>query len=329
MQNHILKIPGNRFFFNNTCRNSLVQNLCFANHNTFRCRHLQCNHDPGSEEAFHDQAQANKQGDNGQNPDWGKTFPGTHFRLCKLSRINCFIIIQLHGQVVINEICSRNAVTLKDNYNDYPDWIELYNKGTDIIELNDWSLSDDITEPEKWIFPDVVIYPDSYLVVFASGKDDKTIVDHWETIIHADNIWKYFTPFFEPDPAWKDPGFDDSSWMEGPGGFGRGDGDDNTVLPDSVATVYIRKFFNIVDTSLITSVLLQVDYDDAFVAYLNGVEIARSNIGWPGKIQNWDDFSRDVHPAVMFEGLPPEEFFIDIQFFKSIIIYLEFIVSLE
>ncbi|MCD4732292.1 MAG: lamin tail domain-containing protein, partial [Bacteroidales bacterium] len=92
--------------------------------------------------------------------------------------INCFIIIQLQGQVVINEICSRNAVTMKDNYNDYPDWIELYNKGTDIIELKNWTLTDNITEPEKWIFPDIVIYPDSYLVVFASDKNDKTIVDH-------------------------------------------------------------------------------------------------------------------------------------------------------
>ena len=233
--------------------------------------------------------------------------------------INCFVIIQLQGQVVINEICSRNTVTLQDNYYNYPDWIELYNNGSEIVELKDYGISDDITYPGKWIFPDVVIYPDSFLVVFASGRDDKTIVDHWETIIHADSTWKYFTPFFEPDPAWKDPEFDDSGWMEGPGGFGRGDGDDNTVLPDSVATVYIRKYFTLIDTSVITSVLLQVDYDDAFVAYLNGVEIARSNIGWPGKIQKWDDFARDIHPAVMYQGLPPEEFFIDIDLFKSIV----------
>ncbi len=241
------------------------------------------------------------------------------YRLINLILFIATISTVSNGQIVINEICSRNAVTIEDNYYNYPDWIELYNNGTDSIELKDWTLSDDITESEKWIFPDVVIYPDSYMVVFASGKDDKVIVDHWETIIHADNTWKYFTPFFEPDSAWKDPGFDDSNWMEGPGGFGRGDGDDNTILPDSVATVYIRKSFDIINTTLITSVLLQIDYDDAFVAYLNGVEIARSNIGWPGKIQHWDDFSRDVHPAVMFEGLPPEEFFIDINFFKSII----------
>ena len=225
----------------------------------------------------------------------------------------------MQGQIVINEICSRNAITLKDNYSDYPDWIELYNQGTSVVELKNWSISDDILEPGKWIFPDVTIYPDSHIIVFASNKDEKIIVDHWETLIHADNLWKYLTPFFNPDPTWKDLGFDDSNWMEGLGGFGRGDGDDNTILPDSIPTVYIRKTFDIIDTSIITSVLLQVDYDDAFVAYLNGIEVARSNIDWPGKIQNWNDFSRDVHTAVMFMGLPPEEFYIDIDLFKSII----------
>lgn len=233
--------------------------------------------------------------------------------------VSCFLILQGQAQIVINEICSRNNITFKDNYNNYPDWIELYNQGNDVISLNDWSISDDISNPEKWTFPDIVIYPDSYLVVFASDKDDKEIVDHWETLIHADNIWKYLTPFSNPDPAWKNFEFDDSNWMEGPGGFGRGDDDDNTILPDTVRTVYIRKNFSIVDTSLISSALLQVDYDDAFVAYLNGVEIARANIGWPGNIQNWDDFSRNVHPAVMFQGLPPEDFYIDINLFKSII----------
>ena len=68
----------------------------------------------------------------------------------------------MQGQIVINEICSRNAITLKDNYSDYPDWIEFYNQGTSVVELKNWSISDDILEPGKWIFPDVTIYPDSH-----------------------------------------------------------------------------------------------------------------------------------------------------------------------
>ena len=221
--------------------------------------------------------------------------------------------------MVINEVCSRNAITLEDNYANFSDWIEFYNMGVDPIILKNWTISDDSAKLDKWIFPDVILYADSHLVVFASDRDEKTIVNHWETIIHADSLWRYFTPFFEPDPAWKDLVFDDSEWLVGPGGFGRGDDDDNTVLPDTVPTVYIRKTFEIIDTSIISSVLLQVDYDDAFVAYINGIEVARSNIGWPGLIQEWDDFSRDIHHAVMFQGLPPEEFFIDIDLFKAIV----------
>lgn len=243
--------------------------------------------------------------------------------------VNSFIIAQLQGQVEINEICARNAISINDNFGEYPDWIELYNQGDNIVELKDWAISDDITEPGKWTFPETVIYPDSHIIVFASDKDEKAIVDHWETIIHADNIWKYLTPFYNPLPAWTDLGFDDNSWQEGQGGFGRGDDDDNTILPDSIRTVYIRKSFTIIDTSIISSVLLQVDYDDAFVAYLNGVEIARSNIGWPGNVQNWNDFARDEHPASMFEGMPPEEFFIDIDFFKSIVTEGENVLAIQ
>ncbi len=229
------------------------------------------------------------------------------------------LVCALHSQVMINEVCSRNATILTDFDKDHPDWIELLNKGNEIVNLENWHLSDDINQPDKWIFPEILLPPDSHLVVFASDKNRKAIVDHWETVIYADEIWKYWMPDSEPDSAWKDLDFDDPDWLEGPGGFGRGDGDDNTVLPDTVATVYLRKIFNIPDTSIISFVLLHVDYDDAFVAYLNGVEIARTNIGWPGKIQQWDDFSYDVHKAKMYQGLLPDEFSIDMGVFRSIV----------
>ncbi|MFU8843955.1 MAG: CotH kinase family protein [Bacteroidales bacterium] len=223
------------------------------------------------------------------------------------------------AQPVINEVCPRNSMTIADEDGDFGDWIELYNPTGEWFSLAGWSLSDNITNPGKWQFPDIHIAPDSFLVVFASGKERKVIVNHWETAIHAEEDWQYWLPDGNPDPGWNMVAFDDSLWQTGPGGFGRGDGDDNTVLPDSVATVYIRKTFMISDTSVISKVLLHVDYDDAFVAYLNGTEIARANIGWPGKADNWDDFSYDVHPAQMFQGLPPDEFMIDMDLFRSVI----------
>ena len=137
--------------------------------------------------------------------------------------------VKVQSQVVINELSSRNATVFADFDKEYPDWIELWNSGSQVVNLKNWHLSEDITNPGKWSFPELIIPPDSHLVVFASEKNRKTIVDHWETAIHAENLWKYWIPYSEPDPAWKNLGFDDQNWLEGPGGFGRGDGDDNTI----------------------------------------------------------------------------------------------------
>jgi hypothetical protein len=229
------------------------------------------------------------------------------------------IIPGVSAQPVINEICPRNSMTLADEDGDFGDWIEIYNGTGEWLNLANWYLTDKLNNLSKWQFPDIGLAPDSFMVVFASGKDRKVIVNHWETAIHAEEDWKYLIPDGNPDTGWNTVAYDDSLWQTGPGGFGRGDGDDNTILPDSVATVYIRKVFHIPDTSVISMVLLHVDYDDAFVAYLNGAEIARDNIGWPGKNDNWDDYSYDVHPAQMFQGLLPDAFSIDMDLIRSVI----------
>ncbi len=41
-------------------------------------------------------------------------------------------------------------------------------------------------------------------------------------------------------------------------------------------TVYARKTFNISDASTATGMTLRIDYDDGFVAYINGQEVARA-----------------------------------------------------
>ena len=80
----------------------------------------------------------------------------------------------------------------------------------------------------------------------------------------------------EPSSEWKELNFNDNSWSVGSGGFGYGDGDDNTVI-QNVSSLYIRREFQISDLNDLSSLVLHADYDDAFVAYLNGVEILRSN----------------------------------------------------
>lgn len=93
------------------------------------------------------------------------------------------------------------------------------------------------------------------------------------------DIWRFFRGTTMPADAWKAPDFDDSSWESGPSGFGYDDNDDATVLADmkgSYKTVYIRKEFWVNEAPEDRTVELQVDYDDGFIAYLNGEEVTRS-----------------------------------------------------
>ena len=99
--------------------------------------------------------------------------------------------------------------------------------------------------------------------------------------------WRYFKGRREPSPAgdsptteWTQLGFDASGWSRGSTGIGYGDGDDATVLMDmrnQYLSVYLRRSFVVEDPDQFENLLLlEVRYDDGYVAYLNGTEVARS-----------------------------------------------------
>src|SRR5262245_57991966 len=73
-------------------------------------------------------------------------------------------------RVYITEFMAANTRSLLDRDREYSDWIELYNAGTEPVNLEGWSLTDDRTKLDKWRFPAVSLPPAEYLVVFASGK---------------------------------------------------------------------------------------------------------------------------------------------------------------
>jgi chitobiase/beta-hexosaminidase-like protein/lamin tail-like protein/CotH protein len=74
-------------------------------------------------------------------------------------------------KIVVNELCASNATTLLDEDGDASDWVELHNASGASIDLNGWGLTDDVSQPFKWLFPPRVLGPDGYLVVFCSDKN--------------------------------------------------------------------------------------------------------------------------------------------------------------
>lgn len=76
------------------------------------------------------------------------------------------------GSLMINEVVPSPRSGLRDEDGDLSDWVELYNAGSQDINLGIFCLTDDETKPAKWSFPkDAVIPAGGYYIVFCSGKD--------------------------------------------------------------------------------------------------------------------------------------------------------------
>ena len=84
-----------------------------------------------------------------------------------------------------------------------------------------------------------------------------------------------------PTIEWTELDFDDTApgWISGFTSIGYGDGDDITRLSDmqnGYMSVFLRQEFTLNNIDAIENLILSVEYDDGFVAYINGVEVTRS-----------------------------------------------------
>ena len=75
--------------------------------------------------------------------------------------------------VVVNELMAENEGTITDpDFGEYADWIELYNAGTQEVDLGGYFLTDDLAEPEQWTFPaGTVLEAGGFLLVWADGEE--------------------------------------------------------------------------------------------------------------------------------------------------------------
>ncbi len=176
------------------------------------------------------------------------------------------------AEPLINEFLASNNSIHPDNsdFDDYSDWIELHNPAGTNISLANHFLTDDLTQPFKWLFPTNAVIPaNGYLMVRADGHDaapgQTHVRGYWPwgstfttrryhasfklsadgediglyrteqtpqdaTLIPVNAIWKYLDAGTNPGGAWMTLSFDDSAWPQGPAELGYGDGDEATVV---------------------------------------------------------------------------------------------------
>ena len=212
-------------------------------------------------------------------------------------------IINVGQGLKINEVSSSNSKIIVDDDGDYSDWFELYNNSTNDINLSNFYISDSKKDLKKWKFPNINLAADSILLVFASDKNRTNIVNYWETVFREGDICKYLVPQSNPANNWKLANYYDATWKSGFSGIGFGDGDDRTTISQTV-TALMRCKFNIEDVEQISGIMLHVDFDDGFVAYLNGEEIARENLGEIGSETFYYTLATSEHEAQLYQGNP-------------------------
>lgn len=95
------------------------------------------------------------------------------------------------------------------------------------------------------------------------------------TVVDWGVDWSYRDVDSDPGASWNELSYDDGSWSTGPAQLGFGDGDEATSITRDGPSYYFRHVVNLTATP--SAAQLEVLFDDGFVAYVNGSEVARDN----------------------------------------------------
>ena len=153
--------------------------------------------------------------------------------------------------------------------------------------------------------------------------------DHWETAIFAGDDWHYFIGNQEPPSDWMNVSFDASGWLIAPGGIGYGDEDDATIISNT-SSLYLRKSFMVLNEDILEAAILNFDYDDGFIAFLNGAEVLRStNMGNAGSFVPHNAGTSDGHEAGGYGGFPMEIHVIEADILSNVLVEGENVLSIQ
>jgi hypothetical protein len=126
------------------------------------------------------------------------------------------------------------------------------------------------------------------------------------TLIARGASWKCLAIGSDQGAAWRATGFNDTAWPAGPAPLGFGESYIATNVPygpdagNKWRTTYLRKTFTQSDApAALVSLVMTASYDDGFVAYLNGTEVARR--GLTGTV-TWSTFAAN-HEAGLYETI--------------------------
>ena len=226
--------------------------------------------------------------------------PATVTFRCPAPEGRSFFRVRTGTETTVPEANSSGPEMLSIIYDDASEFISALDENTHVLNRLAYG-----TSPEDFVHVATIgasAYIDEQLTPSAlpTDSDNPIFQDAFESLVFAAppdsglqvippfSEVRYFKGASEPPANWSDPSFDDTAWLSAQPPIGYGNNSFPTILEDMRATedppnagypsLFIRQTFTIENLAEIESLALDLLFDDGFVAYLNGTEIARANI---------------------------------------------------
>ncbi len=163
--------------------------------------------------------------------------------------------LALNAQVVINEASNKNFNSVFDENQEAEDWIELYNAGSEPIDLAGYALSDDDEDLAKWVFPSYNMEAGEYLLVFCSGKN-RFYSNPFQEVAYINE--------YNPTGGWNQHIFEESFLWDGTSDL------IIDVCSFNNSTYTQNSIFNQSQTDFTSTAVSYVDYSDAACGSIGG-----------------------------------------------------------
>mgnify|MGYP003676329722 CR=1 FL=1 len=138
-----------------------------------------------------------------------------------------------------------------------------------------------------------------------NGEEMPSTVKPW---IDESTVRRVLVPTEDPGRDWRsDLAFDDSAWISGTGGVGFERSNDNTLEPfigidveseafNKRTSTMVRIPFELTENDLdrLNDLKLRIQYDDGYIAFLNGTAVASANAPSP-LFLSWNSKATDSH----------------------------------
>ena len=213
----------------------------------------------------------------------------------------CFLCIKGFTQdLILNEIVAKNATSYVNANEKTPDWFEVKNISQSAINLSDYSIQLKSMPNVSWQLPEISLAKNG-IYFFETEEGNVGSVAQWETILDMGHEFSYIVPT-EQLYDWTASNFNASGWKTGKTPIGYGETNILSSVPTGTQSVYLRTTFSIDNVDEIAEMILHMDCDDGFIAYINGVEIARFNM----PDNSYNTFATNASEGViMYSNNPP------------------------